>query len=98
MNQTDEALVLNSQQNDRTAFEELVRRTARLVFSRIYLDVGDAHRAEDLTQETFLTAWRSIAQVTEAKGFRTWLLSIARTVTLDARAPRRSQETRVARQ
>ena len=84
MNDTDEALVLRSQQRDRPAFEELVRRTARLVFSRIYLDVGDSHRAEDLAQETFLTAWRSIAQVTDAKGFRTWLLAIAHSVTVDA--------------
>ena len=84
MNETDEALLLKSQQQDRTAFEELVRRTARLVFSRIFLDTGDTHRAEDLTQETFLVAWRSIAQVTDTKGFRPWLLSIARTTTVDA--------------
>jgi RNA polymerase sigma-70 factor (ECF subfamily) len=84
VNETDEALLLKSQQQDRTAFEELVRRTARLVFSRIYLDTRDSHRAEDLTQETFLVAWRSIAQVTDGKGFRPWLLSIARTTTVDA--------------
>jgi RNA polymerase sigma-70 factor (ECF subfamily) len=84
VNETDEALVLRSQQRDRPAFEELVRRTARLVFSRIVLEVADAHRAEDLAQETFLSAWRNIAQVTDAKGFRTWLLAIAHSVTIDA--------------
>ena len=41
MVQTDEALVSLSQKQDRRAFEELVRRTARLVFSRVYLEVGD---------------------------------------------------------
>jgi RNA polymerase sigma-70 factor (ECF subfamily) len=80
----DVFLVVRSQNGDRAAYEQLVRRTGRLVYARIYLDVGDAHRAEDLAQETFLTAWRSIGQVTEPAGFRTWLLSIARTVTLDA--------------
>src|SRR5579871_2039177 len=82
--ETDEALVKRSQQSDRTAFEQLVRRTGRLVYSRIYLDVGDKHRAEDIAQETFLIAWRSIRQVSDASGFRPWLLSIAKTATLDA--------------
>ena len=84
MTQTDEALVAASQRGERAAFEELVRRTARLVFARAYLECGDAHRAEDLTQETFLVAWRSIRQVTDASGFRAWVTSIAHTVAIDA--------------
>lgn len=83
--QSDELfLVMRSRAGDRAAFEQLVLRTARLVYSRIYLDTGDAHRTEDLVQETFMTAWRSIEQVSDPEGFRSWLLSIARTVTLDA--------------
>lgn len=82
---SDVFLVVRSQNGDRAAYEQLVRRTSRLVYSRIYLDSGgDSHRTEDLVQETFLTAWRSIGQVTEPGGFRTWLLSVARSVTLDA--------------
>ena len=86
MNETaaDEALVARSRFGDRAAFEELVRRTGRLVFSRAYLETGDAAKAEDLAQETFLTAWRSIAQVTDASGFRAWLLSILHTCAIDA--------------
>jgi len=80
----EEFLVAASQQGERSAFEELVRRTARLVFSRAYLDTGDVHRAEDLTQETFLVAWRSIGQVKDRSGFRTWLLTILKTVSIDA--------------
>jgi RNA polymerase sigma-70 factor, ECF subfamily len=84
VNESDEELVLKSQQKDRAAFEELVRRTGRLVYSRIFLDVADTHRAEDLAQETFLLAWRSMAQVTNAKGLRPWLLTIAHSVTVDS--------------
>jgi RNA polymerase sigma-70 factor (ECF subfamily) len=80
---TDDALVTRSRAGDRDAFEQLVRRTARLVYSRQYLETRDAHRAEDLAQETFLVAWRSIGQVEDPKGFRTWLLSVARTVAMD---------------
>ena len=84
MNETDEALVLKSQGGDRQAFEELVRRTARLVFSRLYLETGDTHRAEDLVQETFLLAWRKVRQVTDTTGFRPWLFSVAHSVVVDA--------------
>ena len=84
MIESEEALVRRSQNADRAAFEELVRRTARLVFSRLYLETGDAHRAEDLSQETFLLAWRSIQQVSDPKGFRSWLIAIARSVLVDA--------------
>jgi RNA polymerase sigma-70 factor (ECF subfamily) len=84
LTETDEALVLASQAGDRTAFEQLVRRTARLVHARLYLATGQSRDAEDLSQETFLVAWRSIKQVTDPSGFRSWLLSIARTVTIDA--------------
>jgi RNA polymerase sigma-70 factor (ECF subfamily) len=85
VSEADEVLVVRSRGGDRAAFEELVRRTARLVYSRQYLETRDAHRAEDLVQETFLVAWRSVRQVQDPKGFRTWLLSVARSVAADAR-------------
>lgn len=84
MVESEASLVIASQRGDRLAFEELVRRTARLLFARAYLETGDKHRAEDLVQETLLTAWRSIRQVTEPSGFRPWLVSILHTATIDA--------------
>jgi len=84
VNDTDEALVWRSQRGDRAAFEELVRRTARLVFARIYLDTGDSHRAEDLAQETYLIAWRRVSQLKDPTGLRPWLLSIANSVRIDS--------------
>jgi RNA polymerase sigma-70 factor (ECF subfamily) len=84
VNETDEELVSRSQKGDRLAFEELVHRTARLVFSRLYLETGDAHRAEDMAQDTFLLAWRKIRQMTDATGFRPWLFTIAHSVVIDA--------------
>src|SRR5437762_12136646 len=37
----------------------------------------DVHRAEDLTQETFLRAWRQCRQLKEIKAVRSWLFRIA---------------------
>ncbi len=82
--QDEEQWVIASQSGDRAAFEQIVRRTARLLFSRFYLDTGDAHKAEDLVQETFMVAWRNIRQVTEPRGLRPWLFSIAQSVRIDA--------------
>ena len=80
---SDEALVTRSHKGERTAFEELVRRTSRLVYAHLLLELGDTHRAEDLTQETYLNAYRAINQITDAAGFRAWLLKIAHSVLVD---------------
>jgi len=81
---TEQTLVTRAKGGDRPAFEELVRRTARLVFARLYLDTGDSHRAEDLVQETFLIAWKRIWQLKDAGGLRSWLFSIAHSVLIDS--------------
>jgi RNA polymerase sigma factor (sigma-70 family) len=82
--EADEALAERSRRGDRQAFEELVRRTSRALFARIYLETADAHRAEDIAQETYLSAWRSIRSLTEPKKFRAWLFSIGHTALLQS--------------
>jgi RNA polymerase sigma-70 factor (ECF subfamily) len=84
MTDAEEALVRKARGGDRSAFEELVRRTSRFVFARLYLEVGDTHRAEDLLQETLLTAYRSLSKLAEPRAFRSWLLTIAQNVMTDA--------------
>jgi RNA polymerase sigma-70 factor (ECF subfamily) len=84
MSATDKELVRQAQGGDRAAFEELVRRTSRLAFARLFLETGDAHRAEDLLQETLLSAYRSLRQLADPAGFRPWLLTIAQNVLIDA--------------
>lgn len=84
MSDSEEALVRKARNGDRPAFEELIRRTSRLVFARLYLETVDVHRAEDLLQETLLTAYRSMNKLTEPRAFRTWLLTIAQNVLTDA--------------
>src|SRR5438105_954169 len=95
MSDTDTALVRRARDGDRPAFEELVRRTSRLVFARLYLDTGDGHRAEDLLQETYLLAFRSLRRLEDPAGFRPWLLTIAHRVLIDA-ARRDARQKRAA--
>jgi|SRR5579871_3902272 len=84
MGEPDVALVVRARGGDRAAFEELVRRTSRLVYARLYLDIGDSHLAEDLLQETMMRAFRSLRYLEKAAGFRSWLLTIAQNVLTDS--------------
>jgi RNA polymerase sigma-70 factor (ECF subfamily) len=84
MPDTEEDLVRRARKGDRAAFEEVVRRTSRLVFARLYLECGDTHRAEDLLQETLLIAFRSLRSLADPQRFRPWLLKIAQNVLIDA--------------
>ena len=97
MAETDTALVVRARDGDRAAFEELVRRTSRLVFARLYLDTGSVPRAEDLLQETLLLAYRSLRRLADPTGFRAWLLAIAHNVLIDhARARSAALRARLA--
>jgi RNA polymerase sigma-70 factor (ECF subfamily) len=84
MTDADTILVDRAKAGDRAAFEELVRRTGRLVFAKLYLDTGDPHRSEDLLQDTYLLAFRSLKQLADPRGFRSWLLTVAHRAMLDA--------------
>ena len=81
----DFILVVRAQRGDQAAFAELVRRTSRLVFARLYLETGDTHLTEDLVQETLLTAYRTLGQLNEPEKFRAWLLRIGHNLTLNTR-------------
>src|SRR5213078_3005701 len=83
MTDAEVALVRSARAGDRASFEELVRRTSRLVFARLYLETGDTHRTEDLLQETLLTAYRTLGQLTAPEKFRGWLLRIAQNLAIN---------------
>jgi RNA polymerase sigma-70 factor (ECF subfamily) len=91
MSDTETALVERAKTGDRAAFEELVRRSSRLVFARLYLETGSRHRAEDLLQETLLRAFKSLRKLTDAANFRAWLLTIAHNAAIDASRRKRPQ-------
>ena len=79
----DAALAAQSRDGDRRAFDELARRTGRLVYATLVVETGRPDRAEELTQETFLVALRHVRRLADPAAFRPWLLSIAHTVLVD---------------
>ena len=73
----DRALVDAAAAGSRDAFDELVRRnqTAMITLARVL--TGGRGDAEDLAQEVFVRAWRSIGRFRRESTFRTWLHRIA---------------------
>lgn len=67
---------------DRGAMESFIRATQADVW-RFICYLSDAGRADDLTQETFIRALRSLPRFSGRSTARTWLLSIARRVVVD---------------
>lgn len=72
----ESALVERAQHGDRAAFEELVRRHADRLYAVVLRFVADAGEAEEVTQEAFLRAWRSIDRFQGRSRFFTWLYRI----------------------
>jgi len=63
------------------AVEALIHQYGRLVFQVIYGLTGDWHESQDLTQDTFLTAFKAIEAARQASGAnfhaKAWLMQIA---------------------
>lgn len=91
----DEQLVLRFQTNGcAQAIDELLRRHLRRVRSMLFPMVLDHALADDLTQETFLRAWRGLKSFRSEAKFLTWLTRIAWNVVQDnvARRERTASE------
>src|ERR671915_1556360 len=76
---------------DVPAFSRLVDRHRREIQVHCYRMLGSFEDSEDLTQETFLRAWRKRAGYEGRSSFRAWLYRIATNACLDALERRRRQ-------
>ncbi len=74
----DEELVNASLAGNREAFGQIVSRYQSLVCSLAYSATGSLSQSEDLAQETFLAAWKHLAELREPAKVRAWLCGIAR--------------------
>jgi RNA polymerase sigma-70 factor (ECF subfamily) len=84
MSTADEvALVEAARADDEVAFAELVEPHRRELRVHCYRMVGSFEEAEDLTQDTFLRAWRHLGTFEGRSTFRAWLYRIATNVCLE---------------
>lgn len=73
----DRALVAALRDGDRAAFDVLVERETPVVYRACLRILGRPHDAEDVTQESFVAAYRSIRSFRGEGSLRGWLLRIA---------------------
>jgi RNA polymerase sigma-70 factor (ECF subfamily) len=92
---TDEVLLLRYRDaGDRRAFETLVQRYEREIYSYLRRYLSDAELAEDVFQAAFLQVHLKCRQFEEGRAFRPWLYAIATHAAIDAQ--RRNRRHRVA--
>lgn len=81
-NEEDQRLVLLAQNGDLDAFNQIVERHQRAVYSTCLRMLRDPHLAEDATQDAFVRAWNAIDSF-RGGIVRPWLLRIATNRTYD---------------
>ncbi|MEO5823727.1 MAG: sigma-70 family RNA polymerase sigma factor [Vicinamibacteraceae bacterium] len=74
---SDEDLVARSINGDTDSFNQLVKRWERPIYALAYRTLGRDEDARDVTQETFLRAFRSIGGFRGQAKFSSWLYRIA---------------------
>ena len=94
-NPSDAELLDASRRGERAAFRELVERCAPMVGAVSYAATRDRTLSEDISQDTFVAAWRDLDRLRDASALRPWLCGIARNLASKARR-RRGRELVVA--
>jgi RNA polymerase sigma-70 factor (ECF subfamily) len=74
---TDEELVARSRSGDADSFNLLISRWERPIYALAYRVIGREEDARDVTQETFLRAFKGLAAFKGQAKFSSWLYRIA---------------------
>src|SRR5829696_1577988 len=90
---TDQQLVVAIRRGDDRAFEQLYARYQRRIAAFVFGMVKDHGRAEDITQEVFVSALRRMRKTERPIAFKPWIYEIAKNACIDAyRRGRRAEE------
>src|SRR5438105_4609821 len=90
---SDHCLVGAVRQGDERAFEELYQRYHRRIAAYVLGMVKDHGRAEDITQDVFISALRRMRETERPIAFKPWVYEIARNACIDQfRRSRRAEE------
>ena len=80
---TNADLINQALEGDQHAYAEIVDRFRGKIFGLVYRMVKNREEAQDLTQETFIKAFNSLATFNSEYAFSTWLYKIAANTCID---------------
>jgi RNA polymerase sigma-70 factor, ECF subfamily len=89
----DAILVQAAQHGDLDAFETLVRRHQPTVYRIAFRLLGSSADAQDVTQDTFVRAWRGLQKFRSDSAIGTWLYRIVARQSLNRIAARKPTQT-----
>ncbi|MCA9197477.1 MAG: sigma-70 family RNA polymerase sigma factor [Planctomycetales bacterium] len=78
MYSAENQIIQAAKAGDREAFAEIVRRYQRLLCSVAYATTGSLEASEEVAQEAFIVAWKSLKDLREPDKLRSWLCGIVR--------------------
>jgi RNA polymerase sigma-70 factor (ECF subfamily) len=88
----DNALVGRCLGGDTGAFESIVKRYQRVLFTVAFRTLGDRDEASDATQDAFVKAFQHLATFDRTRRFFSWIYRILVNECLNARRDRRAHE------
>jgi|WetSurSiteA1Bulk_404760.scaffolds.fasta_scaffold58787_1 RNA polymerase sigma-70 factor, ECF subfamily len=89
---SEKDLILRAKMGDAIAFEQLVHRYDRQVFSMAAHYVSNAEDAKDIYQEVFLRVYRALPKFEFRSEFATWLFRITTNVCLTHRTRKKKHQ------
>jgi RNA polymerase sigma-70 factor (ECF subfamily) len=88
-------LIARAKRGDDKAFRILYEQHYRLVLRFLYGLVGNQELAEELTQETFIGAYKGLRSIRDESKFSTWLCAIAKNIAYKSAHSRRRENYRI---
>jgi len=88
-----EELTSRAQQGDPQAFTALVEETTAVAYRVALRTVGEPADAEDVVQEAYIRAWRSLSRLRDSGAVVGWICGIVRHVSLDRLRQRKRRRT-----
>ena len=90
-------LIVRAQEGDRDAFGQIYNLFYKRIYRYCQFNIGQRETAQDLCQETFLRAWKTLPSFSQRQGssFQAYLFRISHNLVIDSK--RKKKEIRLAK-
>jgi len=92
---SDEALIRRAKQGDVDVFMELAEKYKTRIYQTIFMMTMNHSDADDLSQETFMHAFKYLSKFKQKSSFYTWLYRIAVNLTLNFLKKKNREKTKM---